>query len=144
MGRKPKANPKRKKCSDCGRNRSLTFFIYGQSRHSSKPRCVRSICINCSNVARGRRKAEIRQRLASLQKKKKCKKCGFSDPRALLFHHVNPQNKKKCVSVLISMGYKEETVLEEVKKCIVLCANCHSILHSKKPSESFKKKKKNT
>lgn len=137
MEGKPKAHPKRKKCSDCGRNRSLTFFTYGQSRHTPKPKYIRSTCINCSNAARGRRKTEIRQRLSSLQKEKKCKKCGFSDPRALQFHHIDPKNKKNCVSVLISMGYKEETILEEVEKCIVLCANCHSILHSEKLSKSF-------
>jgi len=58
----------------------------------------------------------------------KCTKCGFSHVAALDFHHVNPKEKEHAVSKLIS-NKRFTTAIEEIKKCIVLCANCHRIHH---------------
>ena len=43
------------------------------------------------------------------------------------FHHLDPSNKRERASNLLTL--KWETVLEEVKKCILLCANCHRLAH---------------
>jgi len=57
-----------------------------------------------------------------------CTKCGFSHPAALDFHHVDPKEKESNIHRLLSNGlYKR--LEEELKKCIVLCANCHRIHH---------------
>ena len=45
------------------------------------------------------------------------------------YHHVNG-DKTKNLSQLWS--YKAETIREEFKKCIPLCAGCHIIAHSMK------------
>ena len=58
-----------------------------------------------------------------------CKKCGFSNPAALEFHHT--KDKKMEISNLVMGGYPPRVVLEEISKCIVLCANCHRILTAK-------------
>ena len=58
----------------------------------------------------------------------KCTKCGFSHPAALDFHHVNPSEKENLVSKLVGNGCFA-AAMEEVQKCIVLCANCHRIHH---------------
>ena len=60
----------------------------------------------------------------------KCERCGFDHPAALDFHHIDPKNKLKNVSTLKWSGCSNETFLNEIKKCIVLCANCHRIEHS--------------
>ena len=60
----------------------------------------------------------------------KCTKCGFNHPAALDFHHENPAEKEYAISKLIS-NKRFKTAVEEVKKCIVLCANCHRIHHYK-------------
>jgi hypothetical protein len=57
-----------------------------------------------------------------------CTVCGFSHPAALDFHHIDRTNYKS-VNKLAQQGlYKQAK--EEIKKCIVLCANCHRIHHS--------------
>lgn len=58
----------------------------------------------------------------------KCIKCGFSHPAALDFHHTNPAEKENLVSKLASDGCYA-AAMEEVQKCVVLCANCHRIHH---------------
>ena len=57
-----------------------------------------------------------------------CTKCGFNHPAALDFHHEDPSEKEYAISKLIS-NKRFKTAVEEVKKCIVLCANCHRIHH---------------
>lgn len=56
-----------------------------------------------------------------------CVRCGFSDPRALDFDHLNPAQKNRKVSAMVSGTPKWESLLEEIEKCQVLCANCHRI-----------------
>ena len=58
----------------------------------------------------------------------KCTKCGFNHPAALDFHHTDPSKKENLVSKLASNGCFA-AAMEEVQKCIVLCANCHRIHH---------------
>jgi hypothetical protein len=58
----------------------------------------------------------------------KCTKCSFSHPAALDFHHENPDEKEDSISNLIS-NKRFAKAYEEVKKCIVLCANCHRVHH---------------
>ena len=58
----------------------------------------------------------------------KCSECGFNHPAALDFHHVNPNEKEYSIAYLKHLGSKEK-LLQEVDKCIVLCANCHRIHH---------------
>lgn len=58
-----------------------------------------------------------------------CTKCNFSHPAALDFHHTDPSQKEGNVHRFAANGqYKR--AYEEVKKCIVLCANCHRVLHA--------------
>lgn len=52
-----------------------------------------------------------------------CVDCGESDPVVLEFDHVRG-TKKKHVGVLINNS-SWATILEEIAKCDVRCANCH-------------------
>ena len=58
----------------------------------------------------------------------KCIECGYNDPRALDFHHPDPSVKEyDCYK----LWHRKWEVLEmEIKKCELLCANCHRIKHS--------------
>lgn len=58
----------------------------------------------------------------------KCCICGFNAFQdALEFHHVNPSNK----SYQLSSGncYNLLSDLQEVRKCALVCSNCHKGLH---------------
>lgn len=55
----------------------------------------------------------------------KCIRCEEDHPATLQFHHRNPKEKFKEVSVMCTEGYALERIKEEINKCDVLCANCH-------------------
>lgn len=59
-----------------------------------------------------------------------CKECGETDPAALEFHHVRGE-KVKEVSNILKNGASLTTLLTEIEKCDVLCANCHRKLTAK-------------
>lgn len=53
-----------------------------------------------------------------------CVTCGESDPVVLEFDHLDPTTKVSTVSHLMLKGSLDE-LITEIKKCQVLCANCH-------------------
>jgi len=46
-------------------------------------------------------------------------------------HHLEPDTKEGAVSRLIRTS-SWERIKNEIKKCIILCSNCHRIRHSDK------------
>ncbi len=59
-----------------------------------------------------------------------CWMCGYDKcVEALEFHHVDPSKKSFGLSVR-ECQYSWEKIFEEVKKCVLLCANCHREFHS--------------
>ena len=57
-----------------------------------------------------------------------CKHCGLATDRMEVydFHHVDPEQK----DFIISQGVKcFEKIKTELDKCILLCANCHRLVH---------------
>lgn len=72
--------------------------------------------------ARGR--MGIRQ-LVEYLREHPCIDCGEQDPVVLDFDHVDRSDKRKAVSFLTRSGYPWATVMAEVDKCQVRCANCH-------------------
>ena len=59
----------------------------------------------------------------------KCVRCGENRSVCLDFHHIDPTQKDKSVSIFALLSSKEK-FLEEISKCIVLCANCHRVEHA--------------
>lgn len=56
----------------------------------------------------------------------KCQICGYKKYQgALHFHHLNKKNKSFELSCK-GLTKKIDKLIEEAKKCILLCANCHS------------------
>lgn len=69
----------------------------------------------------------IRNGGVSTKKRFSCSVCGENHPACIQFHHHN-DDKKSDVSLLVNNGSKK-TILDEVAKCTVLCANCHAKEH---------------
>ena len=70
-----------------------------------------------------------------------CVKCGQNHPATLDFHHIDSSTKEASVNKLIKYrAFKR--AMEEVKKCVVLCANCHRIHHHDERIARKTKKKK--
>jgi len=64
-----------------------------------------------------------------LKKKLKCEKCGDKRFYVLDFHHRNENEKVFGICAGVSRGFSKKRILEEIKKCDILCANCHRELH---------------
>lgn len=58
-----------------------------------------------------------------------CVRCGFSDYRAIEFHHRDPEQKLFSVSQAVSTSQSLTRIFEEIAKCDAICANCHAIEH---------------
>lgn len=55
-----------------------------------------------------------------------CAVCGYNKSSwALEFHHRDPSTKSYAVSFLVR-DRKERLAFEEIKKCDLVCSNCHS------------------
>lgn len=57
-----------------------------------------------------------------------CADCGITDTRALDFHHLGA--KSFSISAGVMAGLSTRLLKEEIKKCVVLCANHHRIQHA--------------
>jgi hypothetical protein len=81
-------------------------------------------CKKCRVYYVDRRRKELKKKLVE-HFGGECMKCGYDRCLAALdFHHLDPQTKK------FGIGYKGYTrsfksALEEAKKCVLICANCH-------------------
>lgn len=61
----------------------------------------------------------------------KCSKCGYDkNLSALHFHHIDPSQKNFKLGMRILSNKRMEFILEELKKCELLCANCHAEEHN--------------
>ncbi len=90
----------------------------------------RTRCGSCNTkIRRFRTKAAAIEFLGG-----KCKKCGWrGDQAALQFHHL----KGKDFTIGNVANKSWDSIKNEMKKCILLCANCHSIEHSSKLGSDF-------
>ena len=53
-----------------------------------------------------------------------CVKCGYNKcPAALDYHHIDPS--KKDINFVTAKHWSWKRLVEELKKCVLLCANCH-------------------
>jgi len=75
-----------------------------------------------------KRRKQLREQFLEYKQSLSCEQCGWTDHRALEFHH-HKDDKKESISRLVAHGYSWNTIEEEIKKCQVLCANCHRIVH---------------
>jgi ribosomal protein L30E len=57
----------------------------------------------------------------------KCEQCGETRPWVLNFHHKDPEGKEFCIKKI--NNYRWSKIEKEVKKCSLLCANCHREKH---------------
>lgn len=55
--------------------------------------------------------------------------CGETHTACLEFHHTDPSTKDFDVALAVNKCLSLEKLIQEISKCIVLCANCHRKLH---------------
>ena len=97
-------------CTECGKTRIQ------KTRNK--------VCTSCRNQAK-----RHEQRSKALEiKGGKCLICGYNKAqRSLDFHHVNEGTKSFALGDRWDRPWKE--IEKELKKCVLLCGNCHGELH---------------
>ncbi len=76
-----------------------------------------------------RRKKELKKWILDYKKTLKCSRCSENHPSTIDFHH-NLGKKEMNISQMVCEGYSRERIKKEVRKCEVLCSNCHRKEHS--------------
>tara|TARA_R100000458_G_C8009269_1_gene74083 strand:+ start:63 stop:488 length:426 start_codon:yes stop_codon:yes gene_type:complete len=95
-------------------------YVRWSSQEAFERRRLRT---NSRNSFRMRRR---RHWLTKYKLYKGCERCGYNEHGcALHFDHIDPSKKKKQVSTIIKSTIKN--LILEVRKCRVLCANCHAV-----------------
>ncbi len=60
-----------------------------------------------------------------------CSICGYNkNLSALEFHHINPNTKLFNIDARSISNRSINVINEEVKKCILVCSNCHQEIHN--------------
>lgn len=123
------------KCIFCGKEFEVIKIQGGSNR---------KICYECmpSGLSKKERTA-LKQKIISnivnnLKIKQGCSKCGYNKcAKALEWHHLDKTTKENDLSEFIRNGDISGFLkyLEEIKKCVLLCSNCHREEHDKHKSE---------
>lgn len=112
-------------CTKCGRQLPITDFNWRNKEKGTR----RSECKYCHSGYMKQKYQQKKNQIQELKSSLKCAKCGQSRGYVLDFHHINPDEKDNTIARLTSNTSSIENVYDEIKKCIVLCANCHREFH---------------
>ena len=83
-------------------------------------------------VRKKKKRAYIRHLMTELKMSNFCQICKLEDPKHPEIYDFDHQgNKRENVSNLIQQTARWSRVLEEVRKCQMLCSNCHRIKTAK-------------
>ena len=126
-------------CNTCKRDLPIDEF-YVHRRRGKVGR--QSMCKSCASKrrtehylankeheinVRNTRANAIRKQFVEYKQNCSCVNCGEDRWYVLEFHHID--EKIEAVSVLVSNRAAWNTILNEIEKCDVLCANCHKEVH---------------
>lgn len=117
-----------KVCTKCGKELPIDQFNWRNKTLGTR----RSECKFCHSDYMKNIYKQKKDNLQSLKIDLKCKKCGYDKCGASLeFHHINPEEKDEKISSLMVHRYdlNNSDIQAELKKCIVLCSNCHHEFH---------------
>jgi len=118
-------------CSNC--HEEIHYPSLNTEILLTQPKRV-SMPIHSGNTQERQHFQYIQRKLDFIQRKGgKCKLCGYNkNISALVFHHRNPSTKKFVLDSR-SLGNRSLKACEqELKKCDLLCQNCHRSFHKKK------------
>ena len=127
-----------KKCSRCKEVKEFTAFCkQSRSKDGYQPAC--KVCMNDSynrsrkkkhdhyiQTAKDRRRT-ITDQIRNWKSERGCLCCAEKFGPCLELHHLDSSIKEDNPSNYITKSF--DAFLQEAKKCVVLCANCHRKVH---------------
>ena len=70
--------------------------------------------------------------IRQIKKNSTCEMCGESRWYCLEFHHkAGKEERYEAISRMVRRRRSRAVIEEELKKCVILCANCHREFHHK-------------
>jgi hypothetical protein len=76
-----------------------------------------------------KRKEMLRNWVSEIKESRGCFVCDENVGICLDFHHLDSTQKETGIMTAWNNGRSKKTILKEMKKCIVLCSNCHRKIH---------------
>lgn len=95
-------------------------------------------CKSCYRATKQKLKDKYRQWLINYKRNHKCSICGITDYRVLEFHHLNKKDKEFSIGTIFCNHCGFKRLRKEMKKCFIVCANCHRILHYEERNNNIK------
>lgn len=112
-----------KYCYNCKKNLSAENFNKNSRRKSG----LSDECKSCRSIKSTIKREERRIILNEIKSENPCTDCGkFYHPVAMQFDHVRGE-KLFNVGWAISTEMHWDRILNEMAKCDIVCANCHSV-----------------
>ncbi len=134
-----------RECRSCKQEKDIEDF----GKNKSKNGGILKICKECHNnyyksyyslknnmnkhVKRvGQNKIKYREKIQTIKINKGCSICGYNkSARSLHFHHIDPKIKLFEIAYATRHSFRPAKIMEEIDKCILLCANCHGEIEDK-------------
>ena len=112
-----------KVCTKCGRELPLDMFNWRDKAKGTR----RADCKECHSGYMKKKYQENKDIVSEIKASQGCAKCGDTRSYVLDYHHIDPETKSGTIARMVSNHYTSlnEETLNEIKKCAVLCANCH-------------------
>lgn len=114
-----------KKCRYCNEEKETKDFPVAATINGEV--YLRHKCNVCYLAMKADRRKAIAVWIREIKKTLCCSKCGNDDFRVLEFHHKD-DNKEFNIGDAPRLAFGRKKILDEIKKCDVLCANCHRII----------------
>jgi len=128
-------NVKKKRCNYC--QKLYPEASFGVAVTTKVRIYRRRKCRDCYRLTKQTLIRRYFQWLNDYKRERGCLRCAVKDPRVLDFHHKNEENKLFTVGGFRrSVGF--DRIQQEVEKCVVVCANCHRVLHDEARKISIK------
>jgi len=105
-------------CRDCNKERSRAYYAKNREAHSKT-------IYQRTKIFR----QELRRQINIYKSETGCSCCEENSPICLDFHHMDHEDKEDLVSRLIYMN-SVNRLEKEIKKCCLLCSNCHRKHHA--------------
>jgi hypothetical protein len=116
-----------KECRYC--NKSYPESYFGVALTTDKKVYRRHKCKFCYLLVKRKLRKTRQEWLLNYKKNAKCDRCSIGDYRVLEFHHIDGKDKDFSIAVARNNNLSLDKIKQEIKKCVILCANCHRITH---------------
>lgn len=113
-----KSNRLHAQCKKCYKEHRKTFYMEHYAKYGDLYR-------QRAQLRRERLRHEFRVNMLKYLRTSECVVCRENDIRVLEFDHIDPGTKLFNISQAVKLGRNWSEVETEMKKCRVLCANCH-------------------